>query len=227
MSSNRAIPTYLKDREVKHIIRLLSSGSVTANKTLYYPDLPSHGITIKCTNKLVQRSHIPTVFCKPIASKGSSVHDCTRNGLNHNFEGPRSPNRRNLVGTDQFQDAALKIHSGTSVDAACTSVASPPDFFALFILLPPYKIPGLHWDGKMGFETIVPHLPGCCHLNKTTFFYISTCLSRVLAFRKQQAAGPVFGYRSALVNIVRESLLSTLVENIPLRDKPNCVFLFL
>ena len=35
------------------------------------------------------------------------------------------------------------------------------------------------WEAKMGFEMRIPQLPGGWHLNKTTFLYISTCLSSI------------------------------------------------
>ena len=78
--------------------------------------------------------------------------------------------------TDQFQDAVIK-DPHQDQQGHCLHVHSlSPDLFFLLVPLPPYKNPCLHWDGTMGFEMRVPHLPGGQHLNKTTFLYISTCL---------------------------------------------------
>lgn len=117
----------------------------------------------------------------------------TKKGYSHNFRWCISSSGRDLTGTDLLQDADIK---GPCQDQRgyCLHVHSPfPGFFALLSPLPPYKVPCLPWNIKIGFEMMrVPHLSGGQHLNKTTFLYFHQHLTLEYWLSKQWAAGPAF-----------------------------------
>ena len=123
------------------------------------------------------------------------VPACARNGLDHDFSGSRSPNCRNLAGSDQFQDADIKDPCGTSKDVCSPS----PDPVVLLSLpaLPETPACAERWRWASGPEFRITS--GCWLLNTQTIFpYTSACLSSTGFQSSRQLTGPGLGvaYRS-------------------------------
>ena len=136
---------------------------------------------MRCTNTLITRTHILSFFVSMLQVPAVPVPACTGKDCDHDFGWCRLPNCRNLGGADQLQDADVKDPYRDQQGCCLHFHSLFPCLSGPLVLLPPYKNPGPHLDVKMGFETRAPHIPGCQHLNITTF--TSAPDSHVLAFK--------------------------------------------
>ena len=90
----------------------------------------------------------------------------------------------------------------------------PPPLISLFCSpLPPYENLCIHWDVEMGFETWVPHVPGCQHL-KINYFPLHQYLPLDYWLSLQQAVRPAFSYNGIFVEIRRRYTTLTQAEGL-------------
>ena len=153
----------------------LISGSVTENKNFILLWLTWSRFRIRCTNKLIKRTHILTVSLQAYWRHQKFWFLLVKEtAFTMTLAGTDYPTEGIWLALISVRMLTLKIHIGTSKDTACMSTTSPPDLFVLLVPLPPYKKACLHWYVKVGFEMRFPPLPVCEHLNKTTFHHIRT-----------------------------------------------------